>query len=262
LGPSAFVVCCLYTRSDHRPQSGAVVRKAYPCYHTRNSIKPCLSGVPPRRCCSSNLRGGKSREARLKSMKVDVCCACPEVGPGPLQKATRDQTYLAHFFPGYSSLLLPVSLSSCSVMQPRCASRGNCLTFGEDISLTMVCVLLLCTKKRPETLDKLIIHQKWDRTRFQGKNGRSVGSYQQVSVPLDKVLNRNNFRCVHSASPPSRLRSASVYAASAARPRVVRATVVVDLMNPPPPPSARDRRPVADLGAATGQHSWASCPHR
>jgi hypothetical protein len=124
LGPSAFVVCCLYTRPDHRPQSGAVVRKAYPCYHTRNSIKPCLSGVPPRRCCSSNLRGGKSREARLKSMKVDVCCACPEVGPGPLQKATRDQTYLAHFFPGYSSLVLPVSLSYCSVMQPRCASRG------------------------------------------------------------------------------------------------------------------------------------------
>ena len=115
MGPSAFVVCCLYTRSDHRPQSGAVVRKAYPCYHTRNSIQPCLSGVPPRRCCSSNLRGGKSREARLTSMKVDVCCACPEVGPGPLQKATRDQTYLAHFFQGYSSLLLPVSLSYCSV---------------------------------------------------------------------------------------------------------------------------------------------------
>src|SRR5262249_42279120 len=85
---------------------------------------------------------------------------------------------------------------------------------------------------------------------------------KQVSVPLDEVLHRNNLRRIHSASPPDRLRSASVYACSAARPRIGGATLVVDLMNLPPPPSARDRRPVADLGAATGQHVWASCPHR
>jgi hypothetical protein len=66
-------------------------------------------------------------------MKVEVCCACPEVGPGPLQKATRDQTYLAHFFQGYSSLLLPVSLSYCSVMQPRCASRGKIDVSGQKL---------------------------------------------------------------------------------------------------------------------------------
>ena len=50
----------------------------------------------------------------------------------------------------------------------------------------------------------------------------------QMSVPLDEVLNRDRWRRAHDASPPSRLRSASVYASSAARPRVVRATVVVD----------------------------------
>ena len=152
------MVCCLYTRSDHRPPSGAVVRKASPCDHTRNSIKPCLSSVPPRRCCSSHLRGGKSREARLKSMQVDVCCACPEVGPGPLQKATRDQTYLAHFFQGYSSLLLPVSLSSCSVLQPRCASRGMNPSFVRMISHagpltrdTILSIVILC--KRYTSID-------------------------------------------------------------------------------------------------------------
>jgi hypothetical protein len=40
------------------------------------------------------------------------------------------------------------------------ALRSGTATFGEDISLTTVCALLLCTKKRPEALDKLIIHRK------------------------------------------------------------------------------------------------------
>jgi hypothetical protein len=143
------VVCCLYTRSDHRPQSGAVVRKAYPCYHTRNSIKPCLSGVPPRRCCSSNLRGGKSREARLKSMKVDVCCACPEVGlkqerglcttplPGPvsLRRGGHGPACLGkcrlhsacppgQLSPRLDSADLPTR-ESPALSQPRCSGRTD-----------------------------------------------------------------------------------------------------------------------------------------
>src|SRR5258708_5449927 len=55
------------------------------------------------------------------------------------------------------------------------AMQWNCPICGEDLSLTTVCVLLLGTKKRPAALDKLIIHQKWDRSCWRAKPAHFVG---------------------------------------------------------------------------------------
>jgi hypothetical protein len=52
----------------------------------------------------------------------------------------------------------------------------------------------------------------------------------QMPILLDEVLNRDRWRRAHDPSPQSRLRSGSVYASSAGRPRLVRGPCDITLI--------------------------------